>query len=181
MHGNARSPPSHSNSHVDKSVNGSPLRPAHPRPKTKDTHQARSQPARIALPSPSSAIHARQQIEGYGFRPTSGQTTPNGSGRGDLFSPFLTVQSNGASSSRTRDEVDEEKDERDDMDHLPDPRTMDELRDEVRSELAKNGLVDGFQVRPGSEGLQLPEGRGIADEEGLGWPGVSNLKLSWIN
>jgi hypothetical protein len=47
----------------------------------------------------------------------------------------------------------------DETDHRPDGRNMDQLRTEVRDELVKHGM-----------GLDM-NGAGIADEEGLGWPG----------
>jgi hypothetical protein len=47
----------------------------------------------------------------------------------------------------------------DETDHRPDGRNMDQLRTEVRDELVKHGM--GFDMN----------GAGIADEEGLGWPG----------
>jgi GTP cyclohydrolase I len=55
--------------------------------------------------------------------------------------------------------------EEDEADHRPDGRSMAELREEVRGELDKHGLG-------------LDSNGGIADEEGLGWPGAFFLPTS---
>lgn len=88
----------------------------------------------------------------------------------------MAVTPNGSSSKIQPDEERDERDERDEMDHRPDPRSTDQLRAELRSELV-NGLGEGIHVQPGSDGLAVSEGRGIADEEGLGWPGNISPQL----
>ena len=109
-------------------------------------------------------MYARQQREGYGFRPKSGQTTPTGSSNGPAFSPFVTV-----SGGRGDD---------DDMDHRPDGMSMDDLREDIRGELARIGLDhEGEESHGEGNDMALSlvsassNGHGIADEEGLGWPG----------
>lgn len=76
------------------------------------------------------------------------------------------------------------------MDHRPDGRSMDELRQDVREELVKNDLLetedegDDAQIPKDSteedeteelqratQSLALVSGGGIADEQGLGWAG----------
>lgn len=54
---------------------------------------------------------------------------------------------------------------------------MDQLRDEVRTELVKNGITeedDTIEIQRGTESLALQGG--IADAEGLGWAGKSQSK-----
>lgn len=54
---------------------------------------------------------------------------------------------------------------------------MDQLRDEVRTELVKNGITeedDTIEIQRGTESLALQGG--IADAEGLGWAGKSQYK-----
>lgn len=153
MHGNARSPPTH------PSILSEDFKPSKSArgPSGLSTTQPLSAPSTSKLaqkdggsPAPShieispNAIYPRHQREGYGFRPTSGSSTPTGSSASGL-SPFVTV-----GSSR----------EEDDTDHRPDGRSMESLREEVRGELVKHG------------GLAEQNGHGIADEEGLGWPGT---------
>lgn len=169
MHHNARSPPTQSNMLETKAAEGSPLRPSHPQSKDISPTQRPNHPGRMVMPPGSS--HYRQQREGYGFRPASGSSTPSGLYSGSLFSPFLDVTPNGSSSRSMQNGADDERDGRDEMDHLPDVRSMEQLREEVRSEL-ENGLGNGIHVRPGTDGLAT-QGHGIADEEGLGWPGDS--------
>ncbi|ORX33740.1 hypothetical protein BD324DRAFT_683933 [Kockovaella imperatae] len=129
--------------------------------------RARSGPA--SGPSAQSPLYPRQPRDGYGFRPPSGASTPTGTGSSSNFSPFVPVS---VTSIRYDD---------DDMDHMPDGRGIDSLREEVKTELVRNGLVDeqeagtsGPLVQRGTEGLS---GRsGIADEEGLGWAAKNTKK-----
>lgn len=168
MHGNARSPPAHPNMLADKVAEGSPLRASHSQMHGGSRSNGQKDRSTVAVSS-SGSMRPRQQREGYGFRPASGHTTPNGSGTASLFSPFSLVNANG-SSSRNQTGLNTEREDRDEMDHLPDVRSMDQLREAVRSELT-NGADEGIHVQSGTEGAGVQEGRGIADEEGLGWPG----------
>lgn len=201
MHGNARSPPTHPSLLADSLASG-----AGPQPATQ-----KAWPANRGLSSPNPATgrqnfplaqapnYQRQAREGYGFRPTSGQTTPTHTGQGAAQFPFTAVNpasggshSNGASpqqprsssaapapapvasSSRTRRTA--ERDD-DDMDHMPDGQTVEELRKGVRAELEKNGLIEA------AKGVVQETGgiSGIADEDGLGWPGASGSPwCSWL-
>ncbi|KAI9637925.1 putative GTP cyclohydrolase I [Dioszegia hungarica] len=99
---------------------------------------------------PMAPIYPRQQREGYGFRPTSGQTTPSASATAS------------ASASGSSSQLADEEDGRDDYDHMPDGQSMDALREGIKGELVKAGIVGS--------------GQGIADEEGLGWPAKSTKK-----
>ncbi|RXK36224.1 GTP cyclohydrolase I [Tremella mesenterica] len=100
-----------------------------------------------------SPLQNRQAREGFGFRPKSGQSTPTGSANGAFFSPYVSVES-----GRSDDE----------MDHRPDGKSMEELREDVRQELDMDEMEE---VERRFEELS-PNG-GIADEEGLGWPAKS--------
>ncbi|OCF36622.1 GTP cyclohydrolase I [Kwoniella heveanensis CBS 569] len=196
MHGNARSPPTHPSLLKD----GLPLHPpiagaAGSAKSTTTTEssgagagaggaytQPRPWPASQGLSSPNPATgrvnfppgphYTRQAKEGYGFRPTSGSSTPTGTGQNQsgLNYPFPMTSSSTGSSRRLRNDDD------DDADHRPDGRTMDDLRSEVRTELEENGLIEA--ARGVVQGQDQAEGRGIADEEGLGWPAKStHLRL----
>ena len=169
---NARSPPSHPavlSEAGPSSTQSSPAKPRSTRPSEKSglpiaSMSLGSKPPN-GLSSHASPFYPRQPREGYGFRPPSGQSTPTGTASSSTFSPFLPVS---AGNVRYDD---------DDMDHMPDGRGMDNLREEVRSELVRNGLVEsedgetesGVVVQRGTEGLS--NHGGIADEEGLGWAG----------
>ena len=128
----------------------------------------------------ASPFPPRQARDGYGFRPPSGQSTPTGTASSSTFSPFIPLSAGSSGFRRNRDDDD-------DMDHMPDGRNLDSLREEVRTELVRNGLTkDGSSsfgplVQHGTEGLavqavQAVQG-GIADEEGLGWAGKLQLFL----
>lgn len=83
-------------------------------------------------------LYPRTPIEGYGFRPHSGASTPTGTGSSLGFTQAAS------------ETVAQDEDKR--------------LNDEVRA-----ALTAPPQLSVGRE-AQLPEG-GIADAEGLGWPG----------
>lgn len=146
------------------SVNAEPIRPNH-------------------INLPLAPIYPRQQREGYGFRPTSGQTTPtipppmtgSSSSQLQLHQPgsssssaqFGSASTNARARARQQrgdddgENEDEERDARDDYDHMPDGQSMEALREGIKGELIKSGIVG------------TSSGQGIADEEGLGWPGKS--------
>ena len=129
VHSNARSPPTHPNLFAEKAAEGSPLRKSHSHVKESSPADGQANlPAR--LPMRAGPSQHRQQRDGYGFRPASGQTTPTGLGNGSLFSPFVSLPPNGS-----LEEADNRGDDRDEMDHLPDVRTMDQLRAGVLDEL----------------------------------------------
>ncbi|WWC60910.1 GTP cyclohydrolase I [Kwoniella dejecticola CBS 10117] len=132
-------------------------------------------------PQPDIPHYTRQPREGYGFRPTSGSSTPtittpaqlseNSHSENNLNYPFPNTQ-------RPRTDYNDADDDGDD--HRSDGRSMDELRGEVRSELEKNGLlVQAARGVVSDVGAGAgAEGGGIADEEGLGWPAKStHLRL----
>lgn len=111
---------------------------------------------------PLAPIYPRQQREGYGFRPASGQTTPTlnqGSSSAEQFGSASTNARGRSRALREGGDDEEEKEGRDDYDHMPDGQSMDALREGIKGELIKSGIVG--------------QGKGIADEEGLGWPGKS--------
>ena len=178
MHGNARSQPEQQNMLADKVADGPSLQKSHSQMKGgSPSDERKKHPSRAVIPSAS--IHPRQQREGYGFRPASGQTTPTGNGGpASLFSPLGLANTNGSSSRSNQDGSSTETDYRDEMDHRPDVRSMDQLWDNVSSELS-NGSNGGIRAQIGTKALGAQEGRGIAgqeghgiaDEEGLGWPG----------
>lgn len=156
MAGNARSPPDNSTgpSLSNLSLNDSP-RPSLglPRPVTTDR-------------SGSVTKIPRPQREGYGFRPKSGQTTPAEpeSSQGP-FSPVLNPVNPTKTSARPRID-DEDEDEDEDLKygyHQPDRISVGDLRQGVKDELVR-------QDKKGSTSLVV-QGPGIADAEGLGWPG----------
>ncbi|KAK6903147.1 GTP cyclohydrolase I [Kwoniella mangroviensis CBS 10435] len=176
MHGNARSPPTHTSS-LEAGLPGasgsSSAEGGLNKPWPANQGLSKPDPAtgRVKFQPQSNIPHySRTPREGYGFRPTSGSTTPttsaSASASGSLAYPFPSIHRS------TRDDED-------DMDHRTDGRSMDELRTEVRDELDKNGLLiqaarGVVKDVAGNEG----EERGIADEEGLGWPAKStHLRL----
>ncbi|WRT67330.1 GTP cyclohydrolase I [Kwoniella shivajii] len=185
MHGNARSPPTQTST-LSAGLPGAPGS-SNPNPNSTSGSATKPWPANQGLSSPVPSTgrvsfqkqvqppnYARTPREGYGFRPTSGSTTPThsqaSSHQSNLAYPFPTSggQQYGYS-QRDRDD--------DDGDHRPDGKTMEELRSEVREELDQQGLIEAARgvvaTQAGSE-----EGRGIADEEGLGWPAKStHLRL----
>lgn len=57
------------------------------------------------------------------------------------------------------------------MDHRPDGRSLESLRQDVRDELAKDQREDDvIELKEKTDSLALQaQGGGIADEEGLGW------------
>lgn len=157
MSGNALSPPDKaaSPSLANLSLNDPSSKPSLGLPR----------PAAAERSTSSSATHKvpRQQREGYGFRPRSGQTTPaeTESAQGP-FSPVLNPVKNGFTTRR------EEEDEDEDLKygyHQPDRISVGELRQGVKEELSRQGAQEGSLV---------VQGPGIADAEGLGWPGPSN-------
>lgn len=95
-----------------------------------------------------SPLHPRLQREGYGFRPSSGASTPTGSHANPL-SPSV-----GAQSADDKELEDEELNE--------------QLNDEVRNAL-KEPVTTIASTSAATE--LLPPG-GIADANGLGWPGM---------
>lgn len=148
----------------------------------RSTSNATSQSAQRAQQQ-SPYAYARQQREGYGFRPRSGQSTPSGV---EHDSPTMLSFANASQSSHhtaaaaagvgsgsasgagvgfTRDD--------DEVDHIPDRRTVEQLREGVRDELVRH--ENGHGQGPGDlgQGGMIVQGRGIADAEGLGWPGES--------
>ena len=155
---NARSPPTRQSILID--AVSTDKKPTHHSPDTSSPPLAGTSRPSSSLAHPASPFHPRQAREGYGFRPPSGQSTPTGSASATGFSPFVSVS---ASSYVNEEETD----------HRPDGRSMDSLREEVRGELVKNGLteVDTVEIQRGTEGLSVHSG--IADEQGLGWAGVS--------
>lgn len=124
-------------------------------------------------------IYPRQQREGYGFRPTSGQTTPSASATASASASgsssqlavqfgFGSASTNARARSRAlREAGEDEEDGRDDYDHMPDGQSMDALREGIKGELVKAGIVGS--------------GQGIADEEGLGWPGKPSLIFLYLD
>lgn len=161
MSGNARSPPEQSNapSLASLSLNDPTSRPSLglPRPPASDRSASSSGTTKLARP----------QREGYGFRPRSGQTTPaeTESSHGP-FSPVLNPVKNGFTSRR------EEEDEDEDLKygyHQPDRISVGDLRQGVKEELSRQG---------GQEGSLVIQGPGIADAEGLGWPGQFYMYFS---
>jgi GTP cyclohydrolase I len=123
--------------------------------------------ARVAMP-PKSAQYPRQQREGYGFRPRSGQSTPMEEGAQAPFSPVLNpVKSGSSSAARKRAEEDEDEDDKYGY-HAPDRISVGELRQGVKDELERHG---------DKEGTLVVQGPGIADADGLGWPGRSCPRL----
>ncbi|WVQ98928.1 GTP cyclohydrolase I [Kwoniella sp. CBS 9459] len=200
MHGNARSPPTHpsllkeglplhppagkaklpesaTTSTTDSSSVGGAAGASYsqPRPWPASQELSRPNPSTGRVNFPPGPQYSRQAKEGYGFRPTSGSSTPTGThqSHGGLNYPFPMIGSSATGSSRrTRNDDD------DDADHRPDGRTMDELRSEVRGELEENGLIEAARGVVQGQGQEQAEGRGIADEEGLGWPAKStHLRL----
>ncbi|WWD16121.1 GTP cyclohydrolase I [Kwoniella shandongensis] len=146
-----------------------------PNPATgRQTFQPQPQPQ-----APSAPSHPRTPREGYGFRPSSGQSTPNSSSvlGGGLAYPFPNGSSAGfvpaiASASGPSRRITHNDRDDDDGDHRPDGRTMESLRAEVREELDRNGLIEA------ARGVVEAGNGGIADEEGLGWPAKStHLRL----
>lgn len=158
MAGNARSPPENSTgpSLSNLSLNDSPRQSLGlPRPPTGDRTGSVSK-----IPRP--------QREGYGFRPKSGQTTPAEpeSSQG----PFSPVLNPVKTASRPRNDEEEDVDEDEDLKygyHQPDRISVGDLRQGVKDELSRQG-------GKGSSSLVV-QGPGIADADGLGWPGQSHL------
>lgn len=100
-----------------------------------------------------SPLHPRLQREGYGFRPASGASTPTGSHANPL-SPSVGAQST-------------------DDKELEDEELNAQLNDEVRNALKEP--VSTLATTSASTEL-LPPG-GIADANGLGWPGMLNSDI----
>ncbi|KAK8869615.1 GTP cyclohydrolase I [Kwoniella newhampshirensis] len=175
MHGNARSPPAHPSSILSDGNSFAAANAAQagssegggPRPWPVDQSLSEPNPStgRQTFQPPPAPSYPRTPREGYGFRPSSGQSTPNSTSAAPSLSyPFP----NGGSSRRLTSRDDDE----DEGDHRPDGRTMESLRAEVREELDRNGLIEAARgvVEAGNEG--------IADAEGLGWPAKStHLRL----
>lgn len=91
------------------------------------------------------------------------------------FSPFVPLDApNGQSGSSTADRSSQREREEEDYDHH-DQTKMDDLREEVRGELVKAGLGEGPSIQPGTMA-----GGGIADEDGLGWPGQLTLHVDVV-
>jgi GTP cyclohydrolase I len=160
MSNNARSPPTHPSVLSERAA----LKEKATSPLQRPT--SRLPPSKVQMPSAAnSAIYARQQREGYGFRPSSGTSTPTGgAGMGSAFPSF--------SSGRGYED--------DDVDHRPDGRTLEDLRQGVRDELVKNDLIEHdadadetIELQKATQELALASGGGIADEQGLGWAGKS--------
>lgn len=157
--GNARSPPAsvsplHKMSELSISGNGGASSASSTGSTGSGGRRASQFSHRTGLGSPETSYHVR---EGYGFRPASGHSTPTGSSQPGP-SPFIPYFPAAEPARRHSTEEDDE-------DHRPDGRGVDALREEVKEELRRHGLNDGAALLPNSEG------RGIADEEGLGWPG----------
>lgn len=150
-------------------------RTATPTPSSTGPASASStRPTHIDFASQPPALYPRQAREGYGFRPASGASTPTGYGGpiasgsssssagglgGQLhptipFSPIMMPSGGQTSSSRATG-----RDDDDDGDHRPDGRLMEDLRQEVRGELVRTGMIEGTNDS-------------VADEEGVGWPGM---------
>lgn len=153
MAGNARSPPDASSLLADLSLNDS-----------NSKLPQKSNAARSPLNEGRSAQYPRQQREGYGFRPRSGHSTPlEESGQGP-FSPLLKPVTQ-ASRAR-RDEEEEADDDEKYGYHQPDRISVGELRQGVREGLQRSEEGEG-------EGSMVVKTAGIADADGLGWPGSS--------
>lgn len=157
MAGNARSPPDTTTgpSLSNLSLNDSPRQSLGlPRPPIADRTGSVSK-----IPRP--------QREGYGFRPKSGQTTPAEpeSSQGP-FSPVLKPVKT-ASRPRNDEEDDEDDDDLRFGYHQPDRISVGDLRQGVKEELSRQG-------QKGSGSLVV-QGPGIADADGLGWPGQSEI------
>lgn len=187
MHGNARSPPTQSNILSGMSPRKSPPGPSalskvHAHGASIPSPPLSARPSQLDIGAPASnafsPLYARQQREGYGFRPKSGTTTPTGatsaSGNGNnsiggigapnQFFPIPGVPHFPAVGNR------KQRDE-DDFDHHP-TQTMDELRQDIRDELVPR------QSSSQEANEDHAEGSGIADEEGLGWPGEVFARLA---
>lgn len=153
MAGNARSPPDSSTLLANLSLNDQ----AKPQ-------RSNAAPSRIPLGEGRSAQYPRQQREGYGFRPRSGHSTPLDEGHQGPFSPILKPV---AQAQRTRTEEEEDEDEKYGY-HQPDRISVGELR---------QGVKEGLERREGEgEGSMVVKSPGIADADGLGWPGMSSSK-----
>jgi GTP cyclohydrolase I len=151
MAGNARSPPDNSSLLADLSLNDSKL-------------PTRPNAARSPLNEARSAQYPRQQREGYGFRPRSGHSTPLEEGGQGPFSPILKPVAQ-ATRARTREDEEEDDDERYGY-HQPDRISVGELRQGVKEGLQRRDEGEG-------EGSMVVKTPGIADADGLGWPGMS--------
>jgi GTP cyclohydrolase I len=156
MAGNARSPPDNSTvpSLSNLSLNDTP-------------RQSLGLP-RPVIPGRSGSVTKvpRPQREGYGFRPKSGQTTPAETEPSQ--GPFSPVLKPAKTASRARGEEDDEEDEDDDLKygyHQPDRISVGDLRQGVKDELNRQGQAESSNL--------VIQGPGIADAEGLGWPGQS--------
>ncbi|WWC89758.1 GTP cyclohydrolase I [Kwoniella dendrophila CBS 6074] len=197
MIGNARSPPNsksildnpnglpnpNQNQNQSSSISGGSTDKSNlnkPWPANQELSKPEPSTGRVKFqPSNDIPHYTRQAREGYGFRPTSGSTTPTiqqsssssaSSSSQQLNYPFPNVQR-----PKTQHTVDD-----DDEDHRPDGKSMDQLRSEVRDELEKNGLALHQAARGVVSDVAGENGeeRGIADEEGLGWPAKStHLRL----
>lgn len=155
MAGNARSPPDNSTapSLSNLSLNDSPRQGLGlPRPVVSDR-------------SGSVTKIPRPQREGYGFRPRSGQTTP--AEPESSHGPFSPVMKPVKTASTTREDDDDEDDDLKYGYHQPDRISVGDLRQGVKDELSRQGQKESSLV---------VQGPGIADAEGLGWPGQSNCR-----
>lgn len=156
MAGNARSPPDASTLLADLSLNDQ----AKPQ-------RTNAGPNRIPLGEARSAQYPRQQREGYGFRPRSGHSTPLEEGGQGPFSPILKPVSQAqapAPAQRSRTEEEEDEDEKYGY-HQPDRISVGELRQGVKEGLQRRQETEG-------EGSMVVKTPGIADADGLGWPGM---------
>ncbi|WWC69259.1 GTP cyclohydrolase I [Kwoniella pini CBS 10737] len=177
MHGNARSPPNSTKLQLEGTTGTSSSSSGgenKPWPSDKGLSKPDPSTGRVKFkPQPDIPLYTRQAREGYGFRPTSGSTTPTTTSssinnNNNLNYPFPVIQ---RPKSNYNDQNDDDGD-----DHRPDGRSLEELRGEVREELSKNGLL--IQAARDVVNDVGVEGGGIADEEGLGWPAKStHLRL----
>lgn len=134
-----------------------------------------SRPTHIDFASQPPALYPRQAREGYGFRPASGTSTPTGfGGPGPIASGSSSSAGAGGSTGQLHPTIPyspilmppgraggRKADDDDDGDHRPDGRLMEDLRQEVRGELVRTGMIEGMN-------------ESVADEEGVGWPGGSH-------
>ena len=154
-------------------------------------------------------LYARQQREGYGFRPSSGASTPTSSGPGagvagqggSFFPPSSAtsaIKAGGSQQARQPQQQryrEREEGEEEDYDHM-DRDSMDDLRAGVKEELVKNGQWEDPPLPGQGQGAahgegqvqgqelarvqQDAEGAGIVDAEGLGWPGKLHTVFNGI-
>ena len=159
MAGNARSPPDASSLLADLSLNDL---------NSKLPQKVNVGVARSPLGEARSAQYPRQQREGYGFRPRSGHSTPLEESAQGPFSPILKPVTQ---AQRARRDEEEDEDEKYGY-HQPDRISMGELRQGVKEGLERSDEGEGSTMV-----VKTP---GIADADGLGWPGtllVPEVKL----